>query len=167
MHLRAPKKSARDGGHHKKNTMSKLHFTTKHANEATVQRNWYVVDGTNQTVGRMSSKIAAVLRGKNKAYYTPHVDCGDFVVVINAGKVKFTGDKLEQKVYQNFSGYPGGLREESAKDLLKRRPENVVERAVKGMLPKNRLGRKMYKKLFVYAGAEHPHTAQQPKEFKF
>jgi len=147
--------------------MSKLHFTTKHANEATVQRNWYVVDGTNQTVGRMCSKIAAVLRGKNKAYYTPHVDCGDYVIVTNAGKVKFTGDKLEQKVYQNFSGYPGGLREEIAKDLLKRRPEAVIERAVKGMLPKNRLGRKMYKKLFVYAGTEHPHTAQQPKEFKF
>jgi large subunit ribosomal protein L13 len=147
--------------------MSKLHFTTKHANEATVQRNWYVVDGTNQTVGRMSSKIAAVLRGKNKAYYTPHVDCGDYVIVINAGKVKFTGNKLEDKVYQNFSGYPGGLKEESAKELLKRRPEAVIERAVKGMLPKNRLGRKMYKKLFVYTGAEHPHTAQQPKEFKF
>jgi large subunit ribosomal protein L13 len=119
--------------------MSKLHFTTKHANEATVQRNWYVVDGTNQTVGRMSSKIAAVLRGKNKAYYTPQVDCGDYVIVTNADKVKFTGNKLEDKVYQNFSGYPGGLREETAKDLLKRRPEAVIERAVKGMLPKNRL----------------------------
>ena len=147
--------------------MSKLHFTTKHANEATVQHAWYVVDGTNQTVGRMCSKIAAVLRGKNKAYYTPHVDCGDYVIVLNADKVKFTGNKLEEKVYQNFSGYPGGLKEEIAKDLLKRRPEAVVERAVKGMLPKNRLGRKMYKKLFVYAGSQHPHTAQQPKEFKF
>ena len=147
--------------------MSKLHFTTKHANEATVKHNWYVVDGTNQTVGRMCSKIAAVLRGKNKAYYTPHVDCGDFIIVLNADKVKFTGNKLEQKVYQNFSGYPGGLREEVAKDLLKRRPEAVIERAVKGMLPKNRLGRKMYKKLFVYTGSAHPHTAQQPKEFKF
>jgi len=151
----------------KNKIMSKLHFTTKHANEATVQRNWYVVDGTNQTVGRMCSKIAAALRGKNKAYYTPHVDCGDYVIVTNASKVKFTGNKLEQKVYQNFSGYPGGLREEIAKDLLRRRPEAVVERAVKGMLPKNRLGRKMFKKLFVYADAEHPHTAQQPKEFKF
>jgi large subunit ribosomal protein L13 len=147
--------------------MSKLHFTTKHANEATVQRNWYVVDGTNQTVGRMCAKIAAVLRGKNKAYCTPHVDCGDFVIVINADKVQFTGNKLEQKVYENFSGYPGGRKEEVAKDLLKRRPEVVIERAVKGMLPKNRLGRKMYKKLFVYAGGAHPHTAQQPKELKF
>lgn len=147
--------------------MSKLHFTTKHANEATVQRNWYVVDGTNQTVGRMCSKIAAVLRGKNKAYYTPHVDCGDFVIVINADKVVFSGNKMDEKMYQTFSGYPGGLKEEAAKDLLKRRPEQVVERAIKGMLPKNRLGRKMFKKLFVYTEAKHPHSAQNPKELKF
>jgi large subunit ribosomal protein L13 len=147
--------------------MSKLHFTTKHANEATVQRTWYVVDGTNQTVGRMCARIAAVLRGKTKAYYTPHVDCGDFIIVINAEKIKFTGNKLEQKVYENFSGYPGGRKEEVAQDLLKRRPEVIIERAVKGMLPKNRLGRKMYKKLFVYADTAHPHTAQQPKELKF
>jgi large subunit ribosomal protein L13 len=147
--------------------MSKLHFTTKHANAATVQRNWFVVDGTNQTVGRMCAKIAATLRGKNKAYYTPHVDCGDYVVVINADKVVFTGNKLKDKLYDTFSGYPGGLKQESAGNLLKRRPEAVVERAVKGMLPKIRLGRKMYKKLFVYAGTEHPHGAQQPKELKF
>ena len=147
--------------------MSNLHFTTKHANEATVQRNWYVVDGTNQTVGRMCSRIAAVLRGKNKAYYTPHVDCGDYVIVTNADKVKFTGNKFDQKFYQNFSGYPGGLKEEAARDLIKRRPEAIVERAIKGMLPKNRLGRKMFKKLFVYVGEQHPHTAQQPKELKF
>ena len=147
--------------------MSKLHFTTKHANEATVQRNWYVVDGTNQTVGRVCSKIAAVLRGKNKASYTPHVDTGDYIIFINADKVKFTGTKLDDKVYINFSGYPGGKKEETAKNLLKRRPEVVIERAVKGMLPKNRLGRQMYKKLFVYKGDVHPHTAQQPKELKF
>jgi large subunit ribosomal protein L13 len=147
--------------------MSKLHFTTKHANEATVQRNWYVVDGTNQTVGRMCARIASVLRGKTKASYTPHVDTGDFVIVINAEKVKFSGNKLEEKMYQNFTGYPGGLKEETAKDLLKRRPEVVVERAIKGMLPKNRLGRKMYKKLFVYVGGNHPHTAQKPAELKF
>jgi large subunit ribosomal protein L13 len=151
----------------KKRTMSKLHFTTKHANEATVQRNWHVVDGTNQTVGRICSKIAAVLRGKNKTSYTPHVDCGDFVVVINADKVVFTGNKLDDKIYINFSGYPGGKKEEAAKSLLKRRPEAVIERAVKGMLPKNRLGRKMFKKLFVYAGAEHPHTAQKPQTLTF
>ncbi|MBX2924151.1 MAG: 50S ribosomal protein L13 [Chitinophagaceae bacterium] len=147
--------------------MSKLHFTTKHANEATVQHNWYVVDGTNQTVGRMCARIAAVLRGKNKPYFTPNVDCGDYVVIINADKVKFTGSKLEDKTYINFSGYPGGKKEETAKNLLARRPEVVLERAIKGMLPKNRLGRKVYKKLFVYAGAEHPHAAQQPKELKF
>jgi large subunit ribosomal protein L13 len=147
--------------------MSKLHFTTKHANAATVQHNWYVVDGTNQTVGRVCSKIAAVLRGKNKAYYTPHVDCGDYVIVINADKVVFTGNKMEEKQYINYSGYPGGKKEEAAGDLLKRRPEMPVERAVKGMLPKNRLGRKMFNKLFVYAGPNHPHGAQQPKELKF
>jgi large subunit ribosomal protein L13 len=147
--------------------MSKLHFTTKHANEATVQHNWYVVDGTNQTVGRICARIAAVLRGKNKAYYTPHVDCGDFVIFINADKVTFTGDKMDDKVYINFSGYPGGKKEEVAKSLLRRRPEVVVERAVKGMLPKNRLGRKMFKKLFVYAGSEHPHIAQKPQTLTF
>ena len=147
--------------------MSKLHFTTKHANEATVQRNWYVVDGTNQTVGRMCAKIASVLRGKNKAYFTPHVDCGDYIIVTNCDKVKFTGQKMEQKVYINYSGYPGGKKEETAGDLQKRRPDVIIERAVKGMLPKNRLGRKMYKKLFVYAGAEHPHGAQNPKDLKF
>ncbi len=147
--------------------MSKLHFTTKHANEATVQRNWYVVDGTNQTVGRMSAKIASVLRGKNKAYFTPHVDCGDYIIVTNCEKVKFTGNKLEDKKYINFSGYPSGKKEETAGDLQKRRPDAIIEKAVKGMLPKNRLGRKMYKKLFVYAGSEHPHGAQNPKDLKF
>lgn len=147
--------------------MSKLHFTTKHANEATVQRNWYVVDGTNQTVGRMCAKIASVLRGKNKAYFTPHVDCGDYIIVTNCDKVKFTGNKLEDKVYINFSGYPSGKKEVTAGELQKRRPDAIIEKAVKGMLPKNRLGRKMYKKLFVYAGTEHPHGAQNPKELKF
>ena len=147
--------------------MSKLHFTTKHANEATVKRDWYVVDGTNQTVGRMCARIAAILRGKNKAYYTPHVDTGDYIIVINAEKVILTGDKINQKIYDHFTGYPGGLKEETASNLQKRRPEVMIERAVKGMLPKNRLGRKMYKKLYVYAGNQHPHTAQQPKELKF
>ncbi|WP_298411174.1 50S ribosomal protein L13 [Hydrotalea sp.] len=147
--------------------MSHLHFTTKHANAATVKHNWYVVDGTNQTVGRIASKIAAVLRGKNKAYYTPHVDCGDYVIIINADKVVLTGNKMDDKMYINFSGYPGSKKEEAAKDLLKRRPEVLLERAIKGMLPKNRLGRKMFNKLFVYAGNEHPHSAQQPKELKF
>jgi large subunit ribosomal protein L13 len=165
--LRLILKSARGMARHKKQIMSKLHFTTKHANAATVQRNWYVVDGTNQTVGRMCSRIAAILRGKNKAYYTPHVDCGDYIIVTNVDKVKLTGNKMDEKVYDRYTGYPGGRREEIAKDLLKRRPEVIIERAVKGMLPKNRLGRQMYKKLFVYAGDQHPHTAQQPKELKF
>ena len=147
--------------------MSNLHFTTKHANAATVQHNWYVVDGTNQTVGRMCAKIAAVLRGKNKAYYTPHVDCGDYIIVTNCDKVVFTGNKLDEKIYDTYSGYPGGRKEETAKNLMKRRPEVVIERAVKGMLPKNRLGRKVYKKLFVYAGDKHPHTAQQPQPLTF
>jgi large subunit ribosomal protein L13 len=147
--------------------MSKLHFTTKHANEATVKRNWYVVDGTNQTVGRMCARIASVLRGKNKAIYTPHVDTGDYVIVINAEKAILTGNKMDQKLYDHYTGYPGGLKEETATNLQKRRPEVLIERAVKGMLPKNRLGRKMYKKLFVYAGTEHPHKAQQPKDLKF
>ena len=147
--------------------MSNLHFTTKHANAATVQRQWHVVDGTNQTVGRMCAKIAAMLRGKHKASYTPHVDTGDYIIVINCEKVVFTGNKQEQKLYDTFSGYPGGRKEETAESLLKRRPEVVIERAVKGMLPKNRLGRQMYKKLFVYAGTEHPHKAQQPKVLKF
>ncbi len=147
--------------------MSKLHFTTKHANEATVTHNWYVVDGTNQTVGRMCAKIAAILRGKNKAYYTPHVDCGDYIIVTNCEKVVFTGNKMDQKEYLTFSGYPGGQKGEKAKNLLARRPEVVIERAVKGMLPKNRLGRQMYKKLFVYAGTEHPHGAQKPQDLNF
>src|SRR5678815_2978941 len=147
--------------------MSNLHFTTKHANAATVQRQWHVVDGTNQTVGRMCAKIAAMLRGKHKASYTPHVDTGDYIVVINCEKVVFTGNKLEQKMYDHYTGYPGGLKEETAANLQKRRPEVVIERAVKGMLPKNRLGRKMYKKLFVYVGDKHPHTAQQPKAVSY
>ncbi|MBO9657962.1 MAG: 50S ribosomal protein L13, partial [Chitinophagaceae bacterium] len=111
--------------------MSKLHFTTKHANEATVKRDWYVVDGTNQTVGRMCARIAAILRGKNKAYYTPHVDTGDYIIVINAEKVILTGDKINQKIYDHFTGYPGGLKEETASNLQKRRPEVMIERAVK------------------------------------
>ncbi len=147
--------------------MANLHFTTKHANAATVQRTWYIVDGTNQTVGRIAAKIAAILRGKNKAYYTPHVDCGDYVIITNAEKVVLTGKKMDQKLYDHYTGYPGGLKEEKAKDLIKRRPEVVMERAIKGMLPKNRLGRKLYGKLFVYVGENHPHAAQKPQELKF
>ncbi len=143
--------------------MRHLSFKTKSANEKIVERNWYVVDATNQTMGRMATRIAHVLRGKNKVYYTPHFDCGDYVIVVNSGKVVFTGNKMEDKEYLTYSGYPGGQKSETAKNLIARRPNVAIERAVKGMLPKNRLGRAMYKKLFVYEGAEHPHSAQQPK----
>lgn len=147
--------------------MNTLSFKTKSANEATVKRDWHIVDATNLTMGRMAAKIAAVLRGKTKPYYTPHTDCGDFVIVINAEKIVFTGNKMDEKEYITFSGYPGGQKKELAKDLIRRRPELMIEKAVKGMLPKNRLGRKMYKKLFVYAGAEHPHAAQKPQSLTF
>lgn len=147
--------------------MRHLSFKTQSANEKIVKREWHVVDATNQTLGRMSSRIAAILRGKNKAYYTPHFDCGDYVIVVNSGKVVLTGTKIEDKEYLTFSGYPGGQKAETAKVMIHRRPNLMIERAVKGMLPKNRLGRAMVKKLFVYEGAEHPHKAQQPKELKF
>jgi large subunit ribosomal protein L13 len=147
--------------------MRHLSFKTQAANEKIVKREWFLADATNQTLGRMASRIATVLRGKHKAYYTPHFDAGDYVIVINSGKVVLTGNKMEDKGYQTFSGYPGGQKTESAKNLVGRRPNVVIERAVKGMLPKNRLGRAMVKKLFVYEGAEHPHKAQQPKEMKF
>ncbi|OJW78643.1 MAG: 50S ribosomal protein L13 [Bacteroidetes bacterium 46-16] len=147
--------------------MRHLSFKTQSANEKIVKRDWYVVDATNQTLGRMSSKIAHILRGKNKAYYTPHFDCGDYVIVVNSGKAVLTGNKMDDKEYQTFSGYPGGQKSETARELVNRRPNLMIERAVKGMLPKNRLGRAMVKKLFVYETAEHPHKAQQPKELKF
>jgi large subunit ribosomal protein L13 len=147
--------------------MRHLSFKTQSANEKIVKREWHVADATNQTLGRMSSRIASILRGKNKAYYTPHFDCGDYVIVINSGKVVLTGNKLQDKEYLTYSGYPGGQKAEVAKELIVRRPNLMIERAVKGMLPKNRLGRAMVKKLFVYEGAEHPHKAQQPKELKF
>ena len=148
-------------------SLKQLSYRTISANESIVKREWHLADATNQPLGRFASKVATVLRGKNKAYYTPHFDCGDYVIVINSAKIAFSGDKLNQKEYQHYTGYQGGQKIEMAKDLLRRRPNNVIERAVKGMLPKNRLGRAMYKKLFVYEGAEHPHAAQQPKEFKF
>ncbi|MBS1687247.1 MAG: 50S ribosomal protein L13 [Bacteroidetes bacterium] len=147
--------------------MRHLSFRTESANEKIVERKWHVIDATNQTLGRMSSRIATILRGKNKAYYTPHFDCGDYVIVINAGKVKLTGNKMEDKDYITYSGHPGGQKHEAAKELIQRRPTVMIERAVKGMLPKNRLGRAMYSKLFVYEGAEHPHKAQKPQELTF
>lgn len=132
-----------------------------------IEREWYVVDAEGQTLGRLASQIAPILRGKHKATYTPHLDCGDFVVVINAEKVHVTGRKLDQKMYHRHSGYPGGLRSISLRDQLDKYPERVLEAAIRGMLPKNRLGRKMIKKLKVYAGKEHPHQAQQPKSLEF
>ena len=127
-----------------------------------VERSWYIVDAEGQTLGRLSSRVAAVLRGKHKASFSPSVDCGDYVVVINADKIHVTGQKVEKKMYYRHSGYPGGLKEMTLRDQLERYPERPVELAIKGMLPKNKLGRKMFKKLKVYAGSEHPHQAQQP-----
>lgn len=128
-----------------------------------VVRNWYVIDAENISLGRVAAKVANILRGKHKPTYTPNVDCGDYVIVVNASKVNLTGDKLNKKVYYDHSGYTGGLRERTAREMIENYPVEMVERAVKGMLPKNRLGRQMYRKLFVYEGAEHPHAAQQPK----
>lgn len=127
-----------------------------------VVRNWYVIDAEGVNLGRLATKVATVLRGKHKPTYTPHVDCGDFVIVINAEKVNLTGDKLDKKIYYNHSGYTGGLRERTAREMKEKYPTEMIERAIKGMLPHNRLGRKMSKKLFVYAGSEHPHMAQKP-----
>ncbi len=131
-----------------------------------VSRNWYVIDATDVNLGRLATKVAHVLRGKHKTTYTPHVDCGDYVIVINASKINLTGNKLNDKIYYDHSGYTGGLRERTAKEMKENYPVEMVERAVKGMLPKGRLGRAMYKKLFVYEGSEHPHAAQKPVEMK-
>lgn len=129
----------------------------------TVERKWYVIDATDIPLGRVATKAAHILRGKHKVTFTPHIDCGDYIIITNASKVKLTGNKLEDKKYYNHSGYPGGLRERNAKEMIERYPVEMVERAVKGMLPKGRLGRQMYKKLFVYAGSEHNQQAQKPE----
>lgn len=136
-------------------------------NDATVERKWYVVDAEGQTLGRLASEIAKVLSGKNKPIYTPHVDTGDFVIVINADKVVLTGKKLDQKLYRWHTGHPGGLKEVKYRDMMIKKPEEVVMHAVKGMLPKNTLGRKMLTKLRVYKGADHKHEAQQPEVLTF
>ncbi|MDE6530981.1 MAG: 50S ribosomal protein L13 [Lachnospiraceae bacterium] len=137
------------------------------ASPSTIDRKWYVVDATGYTLGRLASEIAKVLRGKNKPIYTPHIDTGDYVIVVNADKVKVTGKKLDQKIYYHHSGYVGGLKETTLREKLAKKPEEVIELAVKGMLPKGPLGRDMYRKLFVYAGPEHKHAAQKPEELKF
>ncbi len=131
-----------------------------------VERKWYVVDAEGRTLGRLATEIATILRGKNKPQYTPHVDTGDFVVVVNAEKVTVTGRKAEQKVYRRHSGYPGGLKETSYERMMERRPTEILRRAVKGMMPKNRLARQQLRKLKIYAGPEHPHAAQNPQPYE-
>ncbi|MBI3141412.1 MAG: 50S ribosomal protein L13 [Bacteroidetes bacterium] len=147
--------------------MDSLSYKTISANKNTVVRQWYVVDAENQTVGRLASKLANIIRGKHKASFTPHVDCGDKVIVLNAGKVRFTGKKLKDKEYQTFSGYPGGQKIATAKQLLDRKPTHVLYHAVKGMLPKNKLQAVALKNLLLFEGSEHPHAAQQPKPLKY
>ena len=137
------------------------------ANPDKIERKWYVVDADGCTLGRLASGVASVLRGKNKPQFTPHVDTGDYVIVVNADKIKVTGKKLEQKIYYNHSDYVGGMKETTLKEMLAKKPERVIELAVKGMLPKGPLGRSMYTKLFVYAGPEHKHEAQKPEALTF
>ena len=137
------------------------------ASPATIERKWYVVDATDQTLGRLTSQVAAILRGKNKPTFTPNVDTGDYVIVINAEKIKVTGKKLDQKIYYSHSDYVGGMKETTLREMMNKKPEKVIELAVKGMLPKGPLGRQMIKKLHVYAGAEHGHEAQKPEVLTF
>lgn len=137
------------------------------AKPAEVERKWYVVDAEGQTLGRFASQVAAVLRGKHKPTYTPNVDCGDYVIVINADKIELTGKKWQKKMYRRHSGYPGGLKSTRYEEVLDKHPERIIEKAVRGMLPKNSLGRQMYKKLKVYAGPDHKHQAQQPEPLEF
>lgn len=139
--------------------------TTYMAKSGEVSRKWYVIDAQGKPLGRVATQVAMILRGKHKVTYTPNVDCGDYVIVINAKDVILTGNKLAQKKYYHHSGYPGGLKETTYSDLMAKKPEFVMERAVKGMLPHNRLGRQMFRKLFVYAGDVHPHQAQQPEQY--
>ena len=137
------------------------------ASPATIDRKWYVVDAEGKTLGRLASEVAKVLRGKNKAIFTPHIDTGDYVIVVNAEKIKVTGKKLDQKVYYRHSGYVGGIKETTLKEMLNKHPERVIEFAVKGMLPKGPLGREMYTKLHVYVGPDHKHAAQKPEALTF
>jgi len=142
-------------------------YKTKSINKASVKKEWFVIDAEDQILGRFASKVANILRGKHKTYFTPNADCGDNVIILNADKIRFTGKKMDEKEYVFYSGYPGGQRWESAKSLLERRPTYVVEHAIDGMLPNNKLGREIFRNLYVYTGTEHPHSAQQPKPLKF
>ena len=135
------------------------------ANAQNIERNWYVVDATDLTLGRLSTEVATLLRGKHKPTFTPHVDCGDYVIIVNAEKVALTGSKLDDKMYYRHSGYPGGLKSRTAKRMLELQPQKVLEKSIRGMLPKNRLGDDMYRKLYVYVGPEHPHQAQKPEAY--
>jgi len=144
-----------------------LSYKTKSAKKEEVVRKWFIVDAENQVVGRIASQIAHVLRGKHKPSFTPHVDCGDNVIIINADKIRFTGNKWDQKTYLSYSLYPGGQKSTTAKELAAKKPHAVIENAVRGMLPKTKLGRAMFKKLYVYEGAEHGHEAQKPEPLKF
>ncbi len=135
------------------------------ANAQNIERKWYVIDATDLVLGRLSTEVATLLRGKHKPTFTPHVDCGDYVVIVNAEKVALTGSKLDDKIYYHHSGYPGGLKSRTAKRMLELQPQKVLEKSIRGMLPKNRLGEAMYKKLFVYVGPEHPHQGQKPEAY--
>lgn len=146
--------------------MDFLSYRTKSANAATVNKQWVVIDAESAVLGRLASEVAKMIRGKHKADFTPHVDCGDNVIIINADKIKLTGKKRTDKVYVRYTGYPGGQRFATPRIWLEKFPARVIEHAVKGMLPKNRLGRQLFKNLYVYAGTEHPHAPQQPKEVK-
>lgn len=142
-------------------------YKTTHANKATVEKSWVIVDAKSQVLGRLASEVARIIRGKHKPSYTPNVDCGDHVIVINAEKVRMTGKKWNDRELFSHTGYPGGQRRRTPSEIREKHPERLVEHAVRGMLPKNRLGNELYRSLHVYVGAEHPHEAQQPKEIKF
>lgn len=148
-------------------TVDTLSYKTPSVSKNDVKHDWYVIDAQNLIVGRIATHIAHILRGKNKVWYSPNMDCGDYVIIINADKIRFTGKKMDDKVYVRHTGYPGGQRFSSPRELLGKFPERIIEKAVRGMLPKTRLGRQVFKKLFVYAGPEHPHQAQQPQKLEF
>lgn len=143
--------------------MEAISYRTISANAATVQKQWIVIDAENEVLGRLSTEVAKILRGKHKASFTPHVDCGDNVIILNCGKVRFTGNKMTDKLYVHHTGYPGGQRHQTATEIMKKDPARIIMHAVKGMLPKNRLGRAVLKNLYVYEGASHPHEGQTPK----
>lgn len=144
--------------------MDAISYKTQYAHDHTIEKKWYLVDAENQVVGRLASRVAYILRGKNKTSYTPHTDCGDCIIIINAEKVRFTGKKFEDKQYIRYTGYPGGQRFASPKTLIKQKPEEILKHAIHGMLPKNRLGREINTNVFIYAGTEHNHEAQKPQK---